>query len=348
MAYISVPLESKKKINRAGKLLLNDDFFSDDYQNALDLANRWRACHAYPINTFQATLRKKMKEISKNGIVAQRLKRMPTIVDKLKRHPHMQLTTMQDIAGIRGILNKVSDVKKIVKLYTDNKNFPHELIEEYDYISNPRDTDGYRSYHLIYKYENKNHSNYDGLRIEMQFRTRLQHIWATAVETMGTFLGQALKSKQGDQEWLDFFAAVSSAFSFLEGTPQVLRFSHLNEEQTIELVSKMEKDLGAIEKMKNFSTVVNSIGSGKSYFYHLLVLNSLEHNIQVYTYDRDNFEKALYDYAKFENEAAKGSNLEPVLVSAGPMDNLRKAYPNLFLDISEFERVLMKLIKTNS
>jgi putative GTP pyrophosphokinase len=93
----------------------------------------------------------------------------------------------------------------------------------------------------------------------------------------------------------------------------------------------MEGELGAIEKMKNFSTVINSIGSKKKYTYHLLVLNSLEHSISVYTYDRENFEKAMEDYTKFESEAAKGSKLEPVLVSAGPMENLRKAYPNLFL-----------------
>lgn len=346
MAYIPVPSESKKKINKAGKELTKGDFFTNDYQEALDLANKWRACHAYPINTFQATLRQKIQNFSGDPLVAQRLKRMPTIIDKLNRFPNMQLTTMQDIAGIRAIVEKVSDVNLLLKEY-NKKTFPHQLIEQYDYINSPRDIDGYRCHHLIYKYQNSRNPAYDGLRIEMQFRTRLQHIWATAVETMGTFLGQALKSKQGDKEWLDFFAVVSSAFSFLEGTPPVPRFSHLNKEKTIELVARMEKELGAIEKMKNFSIVINSIGSKKSYTYHLLILNSLEHTIEVLTYDRDNFEKALSDYSKYETEAAKGSKLEPVLVSAGPMENLKKAYPNLFLDISEFEKTLMKLIKNN-
>jgi ppGpp synthetase/RelA/SpoT-type nucleotidyltranferase len=346
MAYIQVPKESKTQINKAGKILTKDSFFDPDYQNALDLANRWRACHAYPINTFQATLRLKVKMCTGESIVAQRLKRMPTIIDKLIRFPNMQLTTMQDIAGLRAILESVNDVQKVADSYVNNKAFPHEFVDQYDYISNPRDLDGYRSHHITYKYKNKHNPSYDGLRVEIQLRTRLQHIWATAVETMGTFLGQALKSKQGDQEWLDFFAAVSSAFSYLEGTPQVPRFSHLSRKKTIALVAEMENNLGAIEKMKNFSTVISSIGSKKSYTYHLLVLNSLEHSISVYTYDRENFEKAMEDYTKFESDAAKGSKLEPVLVSAGPMENLRKAYPNLFLDISEFEKTLMTLIKS--
>src|SRR5690606_21463038 len=107
---------------------------------------------------------------------------------------------------------------------------------------------------------------------------------------------------QGDKEWLDFFTLVSSAFSFIEGTSQVPRYSHLTKRETIEMVAKMEKELGAIEKMKNFSTVIESIGKSKSYTYHLLVLNSLEHSIQIYTYDRANFEKAMDDYARFESQ----------------------------------------------
>ena len=52
----------------------------------------------------------------------------------------------------------------------------------------------------VLRYKNKLVPHHDDLRIEMQIRTKLQHIWATAVETMGTFLGQALKSRQGDQQ----------------------------------------------------------------------------------------------------------------------------------------------------
>ena len=84
----------------------------------------------------------------------------------------------------------------------------------------------------IYRYKNKLASDYDTLRIELQIRTKLQHIWATAVESMGTFLGQALKSRQGDQEWLDFFAATSSAFAYKEGCVPIPRFEELSKEET--------------------------------------------------------------------------------------------------------------------
>jgi len=40
--------------------------------------------------------------------------------------------------------------------------------------------------------------------IEIQIRSKLQHIWATAVETVGFFTGQAIKSNEGEKEWNDF------------------------------------------------------------------------------------------------------------------------------------------------
>jgi len=195
MAFSSVPKESKTQINKAGTVLVADNPKFSDLGSALRLADKWRACHAYPINTFQATLRTKLRSYREDPIAAQRLKRMPTIIDKLKRYPAMKLTTMQDIGGVRAILASIRDVYKLVDEYKDSRRLSHELIDHKDYIQSPRSEDGYRSVHLIYRYKNKLAPNYDGLRIELQIRTKLQHIWATAVESMGTFLGQALKSE---------------------------------------------------------------------------------------------------------------------------------------------------------
>ena len=233
MAFASVPRESKTQINKAGEVLAHavaqplpiSENLDGALDGALDIVDRWRACHAYPINTFQATLRTKLRRYPGDPIAAQRLKRMPTIVDKLIRHPAMKLTTMQDIGGVRAILESTNDVYKLANSYRDSKRLAHELTDEKDYILNPRDEDGYRSIHLIYKYRNRRTQEYDGLRIELQIRTRLQHIWATAVESMGTFLGQALKSRQGDQEWLDFFALISSAFALKENCAPISRFA---------------------------------------------------------------------------------------------------------------------------
>lgn len=350
MAFSPVPEESKTQTNKAGHILVKDNPSHRELSWALNLANKWRACHAYPINTFNSTLRDKLRKGGfEDPIVAQRLKRMPTIIDKLKRYPAMKLTTMQDIGGLRAVLKSVADVYRLANSYRNNIRFTHELVEEYDYIKNPRSEDGYRSLHLIYKYKNNRNPDYDGLRIELQIRTKLQHTWATAVETMGTFLGQALKSRQGDQEWLDFFAITSSAFAYKEKRPRVPRYEHLSREETFLAVAEAEKNLDALERMSAFSLAVQQImkkgGKGKGWFYHLIVLNSLKKTIQIKAYDRESFNQAMKDYSLIEAEAAKGQKIEPVLVSAGPIDELRKAYPNFFLDMGDFVNKVVQIVK---
>jgi len=348
MAFSPVPKESKNQINKAGQILVQDNPPAQKLECARDLANKWRACHAYPINTFQANLRGKLKLFRDDPIAAQRLKRMPTIIDKLKRYPAMKLTTMQDIGGVRAILRSVKDVYRLADAFRNSRRLAHDLIDGKDYIQNPRDEDGYRSLHLIYRYKNKQAPSYNGLRLELQIRTKLQHTWATAVETMGTFLGQALKSRQGDKEWLDFFAIVSSAFAHKEICVPVPRFSHLSATDTFQAVADAEARLQALQKMRGFSVAVNSIvkskGTGKSWFYHLIILNSLKQTVQIKPYDRDSFKQAVMDYAKVEAEAAQGEKIEPVLVSAGPIDKLRRAYPNFFLDINDFVEIVSQVI----
>jgi putative GTP pyrophosphokinase len=340
MSFSLVPKESKSQINKAGRILAKGDPKSDAYEWARDLADRWRACHAYPINTFQATLRVQLRDFDYDPIAAQRLKRMPTIIDKLKRFHAMQLTTMQDIGGIRAVLATVDDVYRLGSYYRSQARFGHELIDEKDYIREPRSEDGYRSLHLVYRYKNKRNPLYDGLRLELQIRTKLQHTWATAVETMGTFLGQALKSRQGDKEWLDFFALVSSAFAYKEGGTLVPRFGHLSRGDTFSAVYDAEANLRALEKMRGFSTAVNEIvkgrGGSKSWSYHLIVLNSLERTVDIKPYGRDSLDQAMADYSSVETQAAQGKRIEPVLVSAGRIGILRRAYPNFFLDIGDF------------
>jgi hypothetical protein len=203
--------------------------------------------------------------------------------------------------------------------------------------------------HLIYKYRNSQHPGFDGLRLELQIRTKLQHTWATAVETMDTLLGQALKYRQGDKGWQDFFAIVSSAFAYMENSPPLPRFEALSPKETASAVAVAETKLGALEKMTGFSTAVDFISKerrGRSY--HLLILDSLARKVRIMNYDRDSFEKAQIDYSEYEKKAADGENIEPVLVSAGSIDKLRRAYPSFFLDIGDFISKVQEIVKVKS
>lgn len=349
----SVPNYSKNKIKKAGQVLVNPKAFSDEEkQEAQEILSQWRACHAYPLNTFQATLRDKVRRGYKDPIVAQRLKRLPTIVDKLKRYPNMKLTTMQDIGGVRVVLKTVDDVYRLVEKYKNGKKFKHTLADQHDYIQEPRGEDGYRSVHLVYRYQNSypGAEQYNGLKVEMQLRTRLQHSWATAVETMGTMLGQALKSRQGEQEWLNFFALVSAAFAHIEKTPLVPNYEHLSKEQTFRAVAKAETELQVLEKMQSYASALRQIGIQEDrtkWSYHLITLNTMDSFIEIKSYGRGELKKATDDYSAAEKDAISNPKLDSVLVSAGPLEELQKAYPNYFLNVSEFAMHVRRIIKVS-
>lgn len=106
MVQFIEPEYSKRRVNKAGNGRRADnrgDLQSfDEYLESWRIIENWRACHAYVLNTFQTNLRDRAKK-GKDIVVAQRLKRRVTIVDKLNRHPNMQLSRMNDIAGCRVI-----------------------------------------------------------------------------------------------------------------------------------------------------------------------------------------------------------------------------------------------------
>jgi ppGpp synthetase/RelA/SpoT-type nucleotidyltranferase len=115
MAFPKPPNYTDGVINRAGKALVTNP--TDEHSQ--HIVSEWRACHAYPINTFQATLRDKLHKLNLDAtsLVAQRLKRMPSIVDKLKRFPRMNLVQMQDIGGLRAVVDCIVDVRKLQESY---------------------------------------------------------------------------------------------------------------------------------------------------------------------------------------------------------------------------------------
>jgi putative GTP pyrophosphokinase len=347
MAY-PVPKHSRSEVNKAGGFLADLNASADDLSWAHEVLGNWRACHGYPINTFQATLRTRIEKLEiKEAIVAQRLKRTPSIIQKLRRFPGMQLARMQDIGGLRAVVTTLKDVRRVQSAYKKKGGFQHELISEKDYISQPK-TDGYRSVHLVFRYKNDHAPQYSGLSLELQIRTKLQHAWATAVETMGTFLGQALKARQGEEEWLKFFEVTGSAFAYLEKCPLVPGYDKYSREETYQRVKIAEQELGVLDKLAGFSAAVNAISEQDRYTYHLVVLNSMNRSVNIQPYARTKLAQAMRDYTAVEARADNGEPIEVVLVSAGPVHLLRKAYPNYFLDTADFMARVQTIIRIAS
>lgn len=340
-----IPQFTKAQVNKAGKILAGNNVFDDELKIwAINVVDNWRSSHGYPINTFQATLRHKLKSVDPNAIVAQRLKRMFSIVGKLRRFDKMKLARMQDIGGLRAVVSNLAKVRILENDYRTS-NFNHDLVASYDYINNPKSS-GYRGVHLVYRYKNHRVPEYDGLLLELQIRTELQHAWATAVETMGTFLNHSLKSSEGPEVWLNFFSLTGSAFAHLEKTTPVPGYEELTVKETFISVVDKIKQLQVKDRLQAFSIAAKRIHiDRKPGSYHLVVLNTAEKTVEVRSYSSANLSKAGQDYTDIEKRISEGAPLQAVLVSAGNIENLRRAYPNYFLDTHKFIQQISRIEK---
>ena len=131
----------------------------------------------------------------------------------------MNLARMQDLGGCRAVVSDIAEVESLVESFLSSRH-KHRLVRQDDYIQHPKPS-GYRGRHLIYAYRSDRTETWNNLAIEVQIRTRLQHAWATAVETVGLFTNQALKSSIGESQWLRFFQVMSSVIALQERQPTV-------------------------------------------------------------------------------------------------------------------------------
>lgn len=329
------PAYSRGRVNDAGATYVDPKAPPDTRAIALAVINNWRSSHSFPLNTLQVSLRRVAADRDDDPTVAQRIKRLPSIRHKLERMTHMKLARMQDIGGARAVVSAVSVVDKVVAYYKHESQIKHRLIREDQYIADPKPS-GYRGVHLVYAYYSDRKPTYNDLRIELQIRTRLQHAWATAVETVGTFTQQALKSSQGRQDWLRFFALMSSALARREGTTLVPGTATDPEKLVRELRDYVAK-LDVVPRLDSYRAVVQyaekQLDEMKGHTFLLeLDTQALELNVRSYE-DRM---IAADEYSAIEREIEGDPTKDAVLVTVESLATLRRAFPNYFLDTTAF------------
>jgi len=111
------PRYSKKAVNRAGVVLADPHSRLVETGHALDVLNNWRASHALPLNAIQMNLRLASRRVCSKPLIAQRLKRTPSAIAKLRRFDSMQLARMQDVGGCRAVVDNVGQVKRLFQSF---------------------------------------------------------------------------------------------------------------------------------------------------------------------------------------------------------------------------------------
>ena len=219
---------------------------------------------------------------------------------------------------------------RLVEAYNTSE-IKHKQIRFDDYIANPKPS-GYRGVHLIYRYNSDRKKTYNGLQIEIQLRSTLQHAWATAVETVGTFTRQALKSSQGEAEWLRFFALMGTAMATREGRSPVPDTPLAKSDLKSELAHYVQK-LDVAGHLTAYGQALNVLNQPTANeHYYLLELDPVAKVTKVSGYPRGAYQQASADYLETEKKIQQGQSLDAVLVSVDSLSSLRRAYPNYFLD----------------
>lgn len=334
---------SKGEIDRVADRLLPwwtdpDAETTPEIGRCYGVVQNWRTSHGFPLNTFQMGLRRRAARVERGALVAQRLKRFSSIMNKLKREPTMKLSQMQDLGGCRAIVSSVENVDKLYDLYRgDGRLFEEGGLRCDDYIRNPK-SDGYRGIHVVGRYRARKpeHQIWNGNRIEVQLRTTLQHAFATAVETVTTFTRNPLKFGGGPDDWRRFFALMGSAIAIREGTPLV-EGTPTAEADLIAELKDASRALRVRERLRGWTQTLKQLPNKniRGAKWLLLALDVRDSTIMVSGFE--NRQKAAEVVASIEKE---GRQIDAVLVWVRSFRDLRKAYPNYYADTTEFIRAL--------
>jgi ppGpp synthetase/RelA/SpoT-type nucleotidyltranferase len=317
---------SKKLVNRAGDAVRTGRQLSPEEVQALDA---WRRAHKYVLNTFQAILRNRTK--GTQIVVAQRLKRRSTIVDKLFRESKMQLARMDDLAGCRMIF---PDIKTLRAFRADllKARFNHRVrndVSKYDYIANPKRS-GYRGIHDIYEYnpQSKKGAPFKGLLLEVQYRTLAQHAWATAVEVVSRITENQPKFDRGDERHKEFFRLTSEIIArTVEGTTSV--YGEISNEELLKRFEAIDAEINLVRMLRGLHTIYEGGPDGGN------IILQFSENGQLTIHKVEDDEKATEEYFRLEKSAPKD---DIVLVNADTFEDVRSAYRNYFSDPQDFLR----------
>lgn len=350
MNYPHPPLP-RKAIKRAGKAIAAGKETSTD----LKVVDLWRASHGYVINNFQAWFKKHLAKTEIQADFAQRLKRRKTVVEKLKRrHPDGRLlisdvTTMHDFAGCRLIFDTLDDLHQFrqhMHSKTVTQNIKHKLSgksEKYNYIDHPKPS-GYRGIHDVYRHFPRPHRRGDnsslpwhGLNVEIQYRTKVQHAWATAVEISDIIDSERTKFELEGGERFKFFSIASEILARHFEDCSFAHCEKTNEELVREL-NILEQKLGILERLAALKVLGGFEKLGR-------------HNVLNITRPNDDILLEVHRFRSPKKAIEKANELESdlfslnaVYVRADNPSQLRSAYRNYFADPEDFVALITKAI----
>lgn len=347
MSIYPPPPANKSAVKRAGKAIAEAKASQQDF----DLVEQWRSSHGYVINTFQTWIKRHIAKKPYEVEFAQRLKRRNTVLDKLRRRNEngdfliADVSAMHDFAGCRTIFETLEDLNDFMAYMHSPavaRNVRHELRyppDKYNYIEKPKFT-GYRGIHDVYKHLPRGSNRvesakpWDGLLVEVQYRTRAQHAWATAVEISDMIDGERTKFEM-DQSKRGLFFAIASEIIARKHEGIGKAFETISIGQLQDKLQELEDELGILQRLSVLKQFEDEELLGTHNVLNIFKKDDGELDLEVTSYAL-----ASDAIAKASQLEASGTSVNAVYVRADNPKQLRSAYRNYFNDPVDFVRII--------
>lgn len=284
----------------------------------LEMLQAFRMTYKDPIGKVFNVLYSVSHTIDSKSIVTYRIKRINSILEKLKRFPDSPLNRLIDIAGCRCIVHDTEQAYRVLTILEQSKDISIHRVK--DYIKKPQ-PEGYRSLHIYVS-----HRSCPDKQVEIQVRDLEQHNWATLLEISDVILQTKLKEYNEPKDLLEFHRILSVPDEQWASVEKKHYFAMLNKYAIIDNLHKVfaQNILVRYDWMR-------SQGSSMKDFYLITVQANYHTSIQSFRTFKE-AENAYFDsFAKDRN-----SNMVLTQIQNASYEQICTAYSNYVLSSHKF------------
>jgi hypothetical protein len=169
-----------------------------------------------------------------------------------------------------------------------------------------------------------------GLYVEIQYRTLVQHAWATAVELIGFVTESQPKFQQGDKRYEEAMALASEmlarTFENRKGPcPQ------MPDRELVKRFRDLDGEIGLLRTLRGLNAADKAVTDNRN----AILMFSGVGDLKVQTYrDATDAIRSLFELEKIHTDR------DIVLVRADTSDEVRLAFRNYFSDAKDFIRLV--------
>ncbi len=121
-----------------------------------------------------------------------------------------------------------------------------------------------------------------------------------------------------------------------ENSPIVEELENFSKEKLVEKFKALEKELSILRKLEGIAVSAKHIQTVNPKFsgYHVIQLFADVGKVRLIAFDDLSDAESFYSIK--EQETKDNQNIDVVLMSAGALKDIKRAYPNYFLDTKDF------------